>query len=149
MAAHVTKTQNPDVNTTSLWGTYKLESNGVRTVLQHAMMHTRGLIARPWELDLELGTSQTADGVVVVMESASGWTGALEVDKPRYQLNMGFTRDWPRMNTMPEWFVAEPGEDYVVEDLSTGATTTHTGAQLHAGLPLTLAPGVETLLLIR
>jgi hypothetical protein len=59
---------------------------------------------------------------------ASGWSGTLEVDKPRHRLLMGFTRDWPRMNTMPEWFVAEPDEDYVVEDLTTGTTTTYTGA---------------------
>jgi hypothetical protein len=151
MANNVTRTQDPDVNTTTLWGTYKLESNGVRTVLQHAMMHTRGLIARPWELDLELGASQTADGVVITMTSASasGWTGVVQVDKPRYRLEMGFSKDWPRMNTMPEWFTAEPDLDYVVEDINTGTTTSYTGTQLHAGLPVTLDPGIEKLLLIR
>jgi hypothetical protein len=149
MAKHVTRTQDPNVNTTSLWGTYKLESNGVRTVIQHAIMHTRGLIARPWELDLELGAAQTADGVVVSMTSGSPYTGILVVDKPRHRLEMGFTRDWPRMNTMPEWFTAEPGENYIVKDLNSGATTTRTGAELHAGLPVTLEAGVEKLLLIR
>ena len=86
---------------------------------------------------------------ISAMTSASGWSCSLEVDKPRHRLLMGFTRDWPRMNTMPEWFTAEPDEDYVVEDLNTGATTTYTGAQLHSGLPVTLDPGVESLLLIR
>jgi hypothetical protein len=132
-----------------LWTTYKLESNAVRTVLQHAMMHTRGLIARPWQLDLKLGASQTADGAVVAMESAAGWSGILEVDKPRHRLELGFAKDWARMNTMPEWFTAAPDGDYLVEDLNTGATSALTGAELHAGLPVTLAPGVECLLLIR
>jgi hypothetical protein len=149
MAKHVTRTQDPDVNTTSLWGTYKLESNGVRTVIQHALMHTRGLIARPWQLDLDLGAAQTADGVVVSMTFASPYTGVLVVDEPRHRLEMGFTRDWPRMNTMPEWFTAEPAQNYVVEDLITGATQSFTGTQLHEGLPVTLEAGVETLLLIR
>jgi hypothetical protein len=53
------------------------------------------------------------------------------------------------MNTMPEWFTAEPEVKYTVEDPTTGTETTHTGAQLHAGLPVTLKPGVEKRLLIR
>jgi hypothetical protein len=112
-------------------------------------MHTRGLIARPWQLDLDLGAAQTADGVVVSMTFASPYTGVLVVDEPRHRLEMGFTRDWPRMNTMPEWFTAEPAQNYVVEDLITGATQSFTGTQLHEGLPVTLEAGVETLLLIR
>jgi hypothetical protein len=149
MAKHVTRTQDPNVNTTPLWSTYKLDSNGVRTVIQHAIMHTRGLIARPWNLDLQLGAAQTADGVVVSMTSGSPYTGILVVDKPRHRLEMGFTRDWPRMNTMPEWFTAEPSGNYVVENLNTGATQNFTGTQLHEGLPVTLEAEVETLLLIR
>jgi hypothetical protein len=148
MAANVTRSAEP-LETAKLWTTYKLDSNGVRTVLQHALMHTRGTIARPWRQDLTLGANETEDGLTVVMKADKAWSGKLVIDKPRHRLEMGFAKDWPRMNTMPEWFTAEPDVDYIVEDLTTGTKTTHTGAQLHTGLPLTLDPGVEKRLLIR
>lgn len=72
------------------------------------------------------------------MTSGSLYSGVLVVDKPRH-----------RMNTMPEWFTAEPEENYIVEDLNTGAFQTSTGTQLHDGLPVMLEAGVETLRLIR
>jgi hypothetical protein len=148
MAQCVTRSSEP-LATAKLWTTYKLESNGVRTVLQHAMMHTRGTIARPWRQDLTLGASQSGDGLTVVMKADQPWSGKLVIDKPRHRLEMGFTKDWPRMNSMPEWFTVEPSQKYVVKDPTAGTETSHTGAQLHAGLSVTLQPGVEKLLLIR
>ena len=131
-----------------LWGTMKLQSNGVRTVLQHALMHTRGTIARPWRQDLHLGACETDAGLVVVMKADHAWSGILVIDKPRHRLDMGFRKDWPRMNTMPEWFTADPEKNYIVTDLATDTKTTHTGAELHAGLRLTLEPGTEKQLVI-
>ena len=143
VAKHVARRGDGPIRTTPLWSAHKLESNGVRTALQHAMLHTRGVIARPWDLDLRLGASPVGEGLVVVLKSASEWSGRLQFDKPRHRLAMGFSRDWPRMNTMPEWFVVEPGRSYLVEDLITNSTETVAGADLHAGLAVTLEPGVE------
>lgn len=131
-----------------LWTTYKLESNGVRTALQHAIMHTRGLIARPWQQGMTLGASESEDGLHVVMKAESDWTGKLHFDIPRHRDYMGFKHDWPRMNTMPEWFTVEAVQSYLVQDLTSGTKRTCTGKELHEGLDLKLKAGEELLLLI-
>lgn len=144
-AARLVRVQDED----HLWGSMKLESNGVRTVLQHALMHTRGTLARPWRQDLRLGASESADGLTVVLKADQPWSGRLVFDKPRHRVEMGFEKDWPRMNTMPEWFTADAEAEYVVEDLGSGTRTTHRGTELHAGLNLELQPGVEKRLRVR
>ena len=73
VATNIVYAQDKD----KLWGTMKLQSNGVRTAIIHALMHTRGLIARPWQQDLKLGASQTTDGVAVVIKVESKWSGKL------------------------------------------------------------------------
>jgi hypothetical protein len=148
MAANVVRSNEP-LATARLWGTHKLETNGVRTTIMHALMHTRGLIARPWRQDLTFGACETADGLAVVMTAAKPWTGRLIFDRPRHRLYMGLKKDWPRMNTLPEWFVAEPARKYTVRDLTAGGDSALTGKQLHAGLPLKLEAGAQLRLLVR
>jgi hypothetical protein len=126
----------------------KLQANGVRTSILHALMHTRGVIARPWSQDLTLGACETEDGLAVVVAASQPWSGRLAFDIPRHRLYMGFKRDWPRMNTMPEWFVVEPARRYVVKDTGTGARKTCTGQELHDGLPVELPAGGEKLLFV-
>ena len=147
MAANVARSGDP-LDTAELWGTMKLESNGVRTVLMHALMHTRGLIARPWRRDLALGACETADGLAIVMKADEDWSGRIVFDIPRHRLYMGFQRDWPRMNTLPEWFTVEPEENYAVTDVSAGSGVIHTGGQLREGLEVTLTGGEEKRLLV-
>ena len=125
----------------------KLEANGVRTVLIHALMHTRGLIARPWRRDLILGAVESKDGLRVVLKADKDWSGRLVFDIPRHKLYMGFARDWPRMNTLPEWFTVEPGRTYSVT--AGESAKSYTGSQLHKGLPVELQGGKEMLLLVK
>jgi hypothetical protein len=120
------------VDTGRLWKTYKLESNGVRTALQHALMHTRGTIARPWRRDMTLGASQADGGLTLVMKSEQPWAGRLIIDRPRHRMELKFSKDWPRMNSMPEWFTAEPDAEYVVKDIASGVETT---LQAHNSTP--------------
>jgi hypothetical protein len=127
----------------------KLESNGVRTTIIHALMHTRGLLARPWRQDLSLGASETKDGLAVVMKAEKDWSGKLVFDIPRHRIYVGFKHDWPRMNTMPEWFTVEPTLKYVVKNVTNGSRKVYTGEQLHKGLPIDLPAGKETMLLIK
>ena len=131
-----------------LWGTMKLESNGVRTSIIHALMHTRGLRARPWRQDLTLGANETENGLVVVMGAERDWSGELVFDIPRHRIYMGFQKDWPRMNTLPEWYTVEPERKYVVKNLSCGSQKTYTGRELHNGVPIELKSGAENLLLV-
>jgi hypothetical protein len=148
MAANVVYSDKP-LATAPLWGTMKLQANGVRTTLIHALMHTRGLIARPWRKDLTLGASETKDGLAIVMRAAENWAGRLVFDIPRHRQYMGFQHDWPRMNTMPEWFTVELKKKYIVKNLTNGKEKTYTGKQLHKGLPVKVKAGQEILLLIK
>jgi hypothetical protein len=127
----------------------KLQSNGVRTAIIHALMHTRGVIARPWRQDLKLGAQETKDGLALVFSAEKPYEGELVFDIPRHRIYMGFTKDWPRMNTIPEWFVVEPEAEYVVEDVESGSTSSHSGEDLHEGLPVKLESGREILLRVR
>lgn len=126
-----------------LWGTMKLQANGVRTVLIHSLMHTRGIIARPWRQGLELGAVPMDAGIAVSLHSKEAYKGVLEFDLPRHRVYLGFTRDWPRMNTLPEWFTVEPDGLYAVSRNNEPARH-YTGRQLHAGLEVFLEAG-ETL----
>jgi hypothetical protein len=132
-----------------LWGTMKLQSNGVRTSIMHALMHTRGIIARPWRQDLTLGASPTKEGLAIVLKSDNSYSGKLVFDIPRHRIYIGFKHDWPRMNTLPEWFTVELDKDYVVRNIASGLEKTYTGKHLHEGLPIELPAGEERLLLIK
>ena len=136
MADHPTRLENGE-----LWGTMKLQSNGVRTVLIHSLMHTRGIIARPWQQGLELGAAPQGDGVAIVIRSEQDYRGVLEFDLPRHRVYMGFKKDWPRMNTLPEWFTVEPEGVYTVTFVDVGTEASYTGRQLHAGLDISVKAG--------
>jgi hypothetical protein len=122
----------------------KLQSNGVRTAIIHALMHTGGLIARPWRLDLKLGASEIQGELAVVMKAEKDWSGKLVFDIPRHRIYMGFKYDWPRMNTIPEWFTVEHDKKYIVKNITRGSQKTYTGKQLQEGLPVYLQAGEES-----
>jgi hypothetical protein len=146
MARSVTRSQEP-LDTAELWGTMKLQANGVRTVLMHALMHTQGIIARPWQKGLQLGAVRTNDGLVIVMKSDQPWSGQLHFDLPRHREYLGFAKDWPRMNTLPEWFTVEAARRYTISGLDSGSKT-YTGKQLSDGMPVALAAGAEKHLIV-
>lgn len=125
-----------------LWGVHKLEANTVRTVLIHTMLHTRNTIARPWRQGLQLGAAPYRDGICIYMTSDQLYEGRLQFDIPRHRLVMGFEKDWPRMNAMPEWFTVEPDEShqYRVEDVDRGQTKIVSGKLLSEGLPIHIEP---------
>lgn len=123
-----------------LWGTMKLQSNAVRTTLMHALTHTQGVIARPFRQGLEFGAAPDGDGLVIALRSPEEFTGLLEFDLPRHRHYLGFAQDWPRMNTLPEWFTVEPDQQYSVQRGDEPARI-YTGRQLHAGLEVSTKPG--------
>jgi len=139
---------NAPVETTDLWGTMKLESNGVRTTIMHALMHTRGLLARPWRRDLRLGAWEWGEGLAVVIKAGKAWSGRLVFDVPRHKTYMGFRHDWPRMNTLPEWFTVAPDASYTVRNLTAGTETVHPGRAMAEGIPVRLEAGQEVRLVV-
>lgn len=134
-----------------LWDTHKLEANTVRTVLIHTMLHTRNTIARPWRQDLQLGAAPCGDGICVFMTSKEPYEGRLQFDIPRHRHYLGFEQDWPRMNSVPEWFTVEPDEAhrYAVMDADDGAIQVQTGKSLSEGLPIRLQSGRPLKLIVR
>ncbi len=141
VAANIVRFNDP-LDTCGLWGTMKLQSNGVRTCIMHALMHTRGTVARPWRRDLKLGAVDVDGGIAVLLKADEPYEGKIVFDIPRHRHYMGFTKDWPRMNTLPEWFTVEAGNDYTIKGLG-DAPATYSGKQLAEGLQVTLKPGEE------
>jgi hypothetical protein len=135
---------------TWLWDIHKLEANTVRTVLIHAMMHTQNTIARPWRRDLELGAAPVDGGIAVFLRSEKPYEGKLEFDIPRHRVYMRFGKDWPRMNTVPEWYTVEPdGTLYTVRDVTARRRKTYAGRQLREGLPVKVVPGRPLRLIVK
>jgi hypothetical protein len=99
------------------------------------------VIARPWRKDLGLGAARIGDdGVAVVMTAKEPWQGHLELDIPRHRHFIGFQHDWPRMNTLPEWFTVEMDQAYRVKLLGSPEVTL-SGKQLHSGITVSVDPG--------
>lgn len=134
------------LETGPLWGTMKLQANAVRTTIIHALMHTRGLTAHPWQRGMKLGAVQTDEGLFVVVQPEEDWSGRLVFDIPRHRQYMGFDRDWPRMNTMPEWFTVDSDRQYLISKDADRSKQTRSGKELHDGLPIDLEAGQELLL---
>ena len=123
-----------------LWGTMKLQSNGVRTAIMHALVHTRGTIARPWQQGLKLGAIDADGGIEILLTSDKPYEGKLLFDIPRHRHDLGFKQDWPRMNTLPEWFTVEPDDTrYTVHHVTDNTSQTVTGAELQKGLSVKVA----------
>jgi hypothetical protein len=127
----------------------KLEANGVRTVLMHDLMHKQGIIARPWQKGLQLGAVRTDHGLVIVLKSDKDWSGKLHFDIPRHKEYLGFAQDWPRMNTLPEWFTVEAGREYTMEDAESDSRATHAGRELREGIAVCIAAGETRHLIVR
>lgn len=123
-----------------LWGTMKLQANAVRTTLMHAHMHTQGVLALPWQQGMKLGAAPDGDGLAIVLHSPTDWEGVLEFDQPRHKTYMGFTQDWPRMNTLPEWFTVDADKSYTVQ-IDDDANDKVTGSALIKGLALKVKAG--------
>ena len=147
VAANIARSGDP-LETAELWGTMKLQANGVRTTIMHALMHTQGLIARPWDIGTELGARATSNSLIVTIKASKNYNGKIIFDVPRHKHLMGFEKDWPRMNTLPEWFTVGLDRTYRITNVRTHKTQTRTGKQLHDGLELRLKAAERTTLLV-
>ena len=122
-----------------LWGTMKLESNAVRTVVMYTLMLTGGVLPRPWQDGLEIGALRNGSRLALWLRSDKPWRGRLQFDQQRHRRYFGFQRDWPRLNTVPEWFAVDERRTYVVRGAH-GSRRTVTGRQLIEGVPAEAGP---------
>ena len=100
--------------------------------------------------DLKLGAAPLDGGIAVVLEADRPYEGKLEFDIPRHRLYLGFKKDWPRMNTVPEWYTVEPdATPYEVLDVAARTNKICTGRELHEGLPVRVAAGQPRQLMVR
>ena len=113
----------------------------------HASLHLRTPLARPWRQHLTVGAPPDGAATRIYTACDKPYEGRLQFDIPRHRLYMGFDRDWPRMNTVPEWFTVEPDE--TLYEVTTGATRSYTGRQLHEGIPIKLAPGQPVRMVVK
>ena len=84
-----------------------------RTLCIHMMMCSQGVRTVPFEEGLGLGGVQQGETLRLSLESAKPWRGKLCFDPPR-GAGPAAAVDWARINEMPQWFVAQPGQTYEV-----------------------------------
>ena len=111
-----------------------------RCMCTHMMACSRSVRHVPFQERLQIGGMPLGDGLVLSLESAKPYRGRLRFDRPRCVYPTG-TLDWARVNAMPQWFVVQPKQDYVVT-LDGSEQKVVPGRELIAGLPITVQPGV-------
>lgn len=117
-----------------------LDGNFVRTALLYGFYKTYGLFPSPWKETLQVGAAldNHTDSLYVYMATQKPWQGVLRFDSPRHQTIWNLPMEYPRLNGLPQWFIIEPGESYVVSNLNTGEQSVYSGDELIEGLPMEL-----------
>ena len=119
-----------------------LDGNFIRSALNNAYRLTGGARVTPWSPDVWLGGAREGQCLVLWATSDIEWTGTLVLDRPRHRDFLRMPYDYPRLNKWLEWYTAEAGVSYRVEDSQRGSSRVD-GSVLIDGLPLTLAPGQQ------
>jgi hypothetical protein len=124
------------------------DGNFNRTSLMYAMWKTQGTSAHPWRADLRYGAVRQGDSLFVAIEADSAWSGTLRFDTPRHRGVLHLPWDWPRINSFPEWFTVETGQEYRVRAVPAGQSQRMGGDQLASGLPVRVARGEQRRLVV-
>jgi len=106
------------------------DGNFARTTIMYALWKARGLRIEPWRSDVALGAVQSEDSLYIHLSADSAWTGSIQVDRPRHKDFFNLPADWPRINSFPEWAVADSVKIYTVTNLSEGITNSYFGHEL-------------------
>ena len=120
-----------------------LDGNFVRTALLYAAWQSRGVRLAPWEAGAMLGAVPHEACLTVALAAGRDWSGRVIFDAPRHRLHFGLPLNYPRLNEWPEWFAAEPGRRYELDDSGGEVSGVHDGTALSDGLGLRLAAGTE------
>lgn len=123
-----------------------LDGNFVRTSLLYAAWQSAGVRLDPWVPAMAVGAVRDGECATVVVSAGRAWQGRLVFDRPRHALHLHLPVNYPRLNEWPEWFTVDQGAHYRLVDGVTGEERLVEGAELGAGLPLTLAAGSERVL---
>lgn len=125
-------------------GTY-LDGNFTRTVLLIALMKTAGVRFAPWDSKIIFGSYQENDVLYVAVQANTKAVGRLRFDNQRWSEWLHLPMNLPRVNEWPVWWAAQPKATYQVEVTNEQGekidSSTRTGAELIAGIPMGLSPG--------
>lgn len=124
------------------------DGNFARTTIMYALWQSQGVRVEPWREDVRVGAVMHEGTLLVSLTAEAPWTGRLVFDRPRHRDFLHLPLDYPRINQFPEWFTAAAERSYRVTGLAARART-YPGAQLSAGLPVSLPGGREMRLTVR
>ncbi len=119
---------------------FHLDGNFIRTALMYGLWKTQGASLVNWREDTRLGASLDAgSGRLYLHISANAdWQGSLRLDSPRHALFWKMPQNYPRVNSLPEWFTVDPGSTYRLTNTDSGESWEVKGAELISGYPLVL-----------
>ena len=115
------------------------DGNFARTSLMYALWKTQGCHIEPWRADVRLGAVRDGDKLCISLAADQPWTGKLIFDRARHKEIMHLPLDYPRINKFPEWFTVQSAQRYAIAGLNHNSN----GAELTAGVPVTLQAGQE------
>ncbi len=118
-----------------------LDGNFVRTALLYALYKTQGVSVSPWQETIQLGAvlDNQENTLYLYLSTQKNWQGDIMFDFPRHRLFWDLPFEYPRLNSLPEWYTVEPEGSYLVINLHTGEEVITTGQQLIDGLAISLA----------
>jgi hypothetical protein len=120
-----------------------LDGNFVRTALLYAAWQSGGTRLEPWSASTTVGALRDGDCLAIVISAGRDWHGRLVFDEARHATYLHLPVNHPRLNEWPEWFVAEDGARYLVEDLMHSTVSMRDAVDMHAGLPIEMVAGAE------
>jgi hypothetical protein len=109
------------------------DGNFARTTIMYCLWKTKGVYAKPWREDLELGATISGDTLWVHLSAQEPWSGSIHFDVPRHSTFLHLPFDWPRINQFPEWFVVEKEATY--QYLTKQAKSQYPASELMSGIP--------------
>lgn len=120
------------------------DGNFIRTALMYAFWKTQGSFLMPWNPRVHIGAVRQAGGVLLHISAESPWQGRLRFDHARHRNHFNIADNYPRLNEFPEWFTVEHDRLYRVRT-DDGDAREYLGAELIAGIPLSLEAGEKTI----
>jgi hypothetical protein len=129
-------------------GSFYLYGNVARTSIMYALMKSQGLRLYPWPENGGVGVDHRNDKLFISFSLPEGksWEGTLYADSARHKTVWNMPENYPRINALPEWFTVSATGEYVLEEEGSRLRRTYTGAELIAGIPLSISSGDRLML---
>jgi hypothetical protein len=125
------------------------DGNYARTAIMWVLWKQQGVTIRPWRGDVRLGAVREGDVLRLVISAEKAWEGRLVFDSPRHKTVMRMPLDYPRINQFPEWFTADAGAVYLVEEGLGSEAGEFKGGELLRGLDVSVSAGQTKQILVR